>query len=185
MDERTLPPLNEPTLPLVEPKRARRRKWPFALGGLAVLALGALGAAQLALPRIAEARIRDRLDTVGSVRAVHVSAFPAIKLLFGHADSVRISMDRASVGKITGGSKLFSQIGNVGAVDARVDQLAVGPLVLQDARVEKRGGVLRATGVFPRTHLADGLMLAAVGVKPAPGGFDVVPAVGGDKARVR
>jgi hypothetical protein len=165
--------------------RPRRRRWPFALGGLVALVLVALGAAQLVLPRVAEARIRDRLDAVGSVRSVHVSAFPAIKLLFGRADSVRVTMDQASVGRITGGSELFSRIGDVGTVDARVDRLTVGPLLLQNAHVEKRGSALRATGLFPRGHLADGLVLAAVGVEPAADGFDVVPAVGGDKARVR
>src|SRR5207248_45620 len=42
--------------------------------------------AQLVLPGIAEQRLRDRLSRNGTVIQVHVSAFPAIELLWHHAD---------------------------------------------------------------------------------------------------
>ena len=48
--------------------------------------------AQLTLPRIAADSLRHRLNAHGHVLSVSVSAFPAIKLLWGQADSVSVAM---------------------------------------------------------------------------------------------
>ena len=46
--------------------------------------------AQLLLPRIAASRISSRVGRYGTVQSVSVSAWPAVELLWGHADSVRV-----------------------------------------------------------------------------------------------
>ena len=50
----------------------------------------ALAAAQLAIPRIAEARIRDRLESGGGEAEVTVRAFPAIKLLGNGGERIAV-----------------------------------------------------------------------------------------------
>jgi len=57
------------------------------MGGLVLLLAGGavllLGLAQLFLPRIAAGRITSRLGRYGRVESVSVSAWPAVKLLWG------------------------------------------------------------------------------------------------------
>jgi hypothetical protein len=104
----------------------------FALLGLLVAALVGV---QLALPRVAERRISDRLAATGEVRRVSVKAVPAVKLLFERAD--RVEIDMAEAHARTGGvAKLLRQTRGAREVDARVDLVRVGPLRL-------RGVVLR------------------------------------------
>ena len=63
-------------------------------GGLILLFV----AAQLALPPIAEHRLRDRLERSGTVERVEISAFPAVKLLWHRADDVTVRMGRLRTG---------------------------------------------------------------------------------------
>src|SRR5271166_1183344 len=67
--------------------RKKRRLVLSLMGGLALLVV----LAQVLLPRIAASRISSRVGRYGKVRSVSVSAWPALKLLWGQADSVRVS----------------------------------------------------------------------------------------------
>ncbi|MGA2012306.1 MAG: LmeA family phospholipid-binding protein [Solirubrobacteraceae bacterium] len=118
---------------------------------LAVLALGApalvvlaLALAQLLLPGIAAQRLRERLARSGQVLAVQVRAFPAIELLWHHADRVVIRLGTyhaATAGRL-GGS--LDQAGNVGSLQASARQVDAGLLTLHDATLSKRGDELNA-----------------------------------------
>ncbi len=116
-----------------------------AIGVVAFLVV-VLGVAQLALPPIAEQRLRDRLENSGQVLEVHVSAFPAIELLWHQADSVtiRLGQYRSNPGHL---SSLLGQAGNVGSLNASATQLDTGLLTLQDATLAKRGNQLIGTAV--------------------------------------
>jgi LmeA-like phospholipid-binding len=114
-----------------------------ALGAvIAVLVL--LGVAQLVLPGIAEQHIRDRLQGSGQVVSVHVSAFPAIELLWNQADSVvvRLGHYRSSTGHL---SSLLGQASHVGTLTASADELQTGLLTLHNAVLHKRGDQLTGT----------------------------------------
>jgi hypothetical protein len=125
--------------------------------------------AQLVLPRIAEQVLRDRLSRSGTVISVSVSAFPAIELLWHHADSVDVHL--ASYHGSTGGlGRLLGQAGDVGTVDATVDKLVTGLVTLEDATMRKRGNVL--TG---RAILTDANLSAAL-----PPGLQLQPVASGD-----
>ena len=52
--------------------------------------LGAIVLAQLFLPKIAAGRIASHLRKYGTVHNVSVSAWPALELLWRHADSVTV-----------------------------------------------------------------------------------------------
>ena len=65
-------------------RAARLALW--LLGVVVVL----LGLAQLLLPKFAADRISSRVGRYGKVTSVHVSAWPAVKLLFKDADSISV-----------------------------------------------------------------------------------------------
>jgi hypothetical protein len=100
--------------------------------------------AQLVLPGIAADRLKDRLKKSGDVISVKVSAFPAIKLLWHHADSVQIRVGTYRSAP-SGIGSLLSQAGNVGSIDASATQLTSGLLTVHDATLRKRGNQLTAT----------------------------------------
>src|SRR3954471_22962368 len=64
---------------------------------VAAVLLALLVLAQLLLPRIAASRISSRVGRYGQVEHVSVSAFPAVKLLWGDADSVTVSAGALSL----------------------------------------------------------------------------------------
>lgn len=94
--------------------------------------------AQLVLPGMAAQSLRDRLGKSGKVLDVEVSAFPAIELLWHHADKVVVRMQqyRSNTGHL---SSLLDEAGNVGTLDASADQLSAGLLTLRNASLRKRG----------------------------------------------
>jgi len=115
----------------------------IALGVVGVVAL-VLVVAQLVLPGIAEQRLRDQLSRSGSVLEVEVSAFPAVKLLWRHADKVVVRLGSYTSGASHIGSALDGAAG-VGTIDASAQEVRSGALVLHDATLHKRGSEL--TGV--------------------------------------
>lgn len=113
-----------------------------------LIALGAAGAvlvvlivAQLVLPGVAEQRLRDMLSRSGTVLEVKVSAFPAIQLLWHHADRVVVRMGSYRSGASHIGSTLDG-VGGVGTLDASAREVRSGALVLHDAMLLKRGSEL-------------------------------------------
>src|ERR1700744_5724163 len=101
------------------------------LGALAVagLVVAVLVVAQLVLPGVAAHRLRDQLARSGRVLEVHISAFPAIKLLWHHADSVVVRMAnyRASPAKLP---STLDQAGSVGSLRASAQTFQDGLLIL-------------------------------------------------------
>jgi hypothetical protein len=116
----------------------------LAVLGVVVLVVVLLGVAQLVLPGIAAHRIRSQLDRYGQVRSVSVSAFPAVELLWHHADSVTVDLDsfRASGAAL---SDRLRQLHDVGTVHASAARATVGLLTVRDARLVKHGSSLVAT----------------------------------------
>src|SRR5579875_2709629 len=97
----------------------------------------ALGVIQLILPGIAARQLRHRLERYGTVLAVQVHAFPAIELLWHHAERVVVRMANYHSSAGTLGSQL-AQAGNVGTLDASAGELQAGLLTLRDATLTKR-----------------------------------------------
>jgi len=135
--------------------RAIERRGRIAIALLGVLvALGVL--AQLLLPRIAASRISSRLGRYGSVERVSVTAWPAVKLLWGDADSVDV---RARNLRFTPdqGAKLIWEGRGADHLDLAAATLQVGPLRLGDAHLRKRGTALSA-----EAHVSDADARAAL-----------------------
>ena len=123
----------------------------IALGVVGVVLL-VLVVAQLALPGIAENRLRDQLSKSGTVLSVSVRAFPAVELLWGQADSVVVRMGRYQAGASEIGSKLGAAA-DVGTLDVSAQELQSGLLTVRDARLRKQGNELIATAVVRQADL--------------------------------
>jgi hypothetical protein len=117
--------------------RGRRRA--LVLGGLG--ALGLLALAQLLLPRIAADRISGRLGRYGEVQSVSVSAWPAIELLWGDADSVKV---RAGDLSLTPGQAeaLLGEGGGTETVQLTASSVQVAGLTLRDVSFHQSAGAL-------------------------------------------
>ena len=117
-----------------------RRVVRIALGLLAVAAL-VLVLAQIFLPGIAASRIRSRVARYGSVESVHVEAWPAIELLWGHADKVRVSARRLALTPAQTAS-LVAQASGAHELTASSQEVREGQLRLTDVQLLKHGSSL-------------------------------------------
>jgi LmeA-like phospholipid-binding len=124
----------------------------WAVGALAVL----LVLAQVFLPKIAASRISSRIGKYGHVEDVHVSAWPAVKLLWKHADTVRV---HASHVRITPPqtAKLLAEARGTAHLDLTVDRAREGPLALSGVSLHKRGDRLSA-----QAHVSEAAVQAAL-----------------------
>jgi hypothetical protein len=118
-----------------------RRLLVIAAVGIVIVVLAV---AQLALPSIAERRLRERLARTGEVLSVEVHAFPAIELLWHHADRVVVRLGRYRSGPGSLGS-LLGDTSGVNSLDASAREVNAGLLTLRDAALEKRGNRLSGT----------------------------------------
>jgi hypothetical protein len=110
---------------------------------LAGALLLALVLAQLLLPRIAASEISSRVARYGGVESVSVSAWPAVKLLWGRADSVRVKA-RSLALEPAQAAKLLWESRDLGSVDISAERVKVGSLQLSAATLHKRGARLSA-----------------------------------------
>jgi hypothetical protein len=131
--------------------------------------------AQLLLPGVAATRVRTRVERYGPVHSTHVSAFPAVKLLWGDADSVSVSAGTLTVTPAQIATLLWEArtVGTLtvlaqGAV-LRVSQLP-GGLQLSDVRMQKRGSSVLASATMTQAQLQ----------RAMPSGFSVQPTAGGE-----
>ena len=155
---------------------------------LAVLIVVLLVGSQLLLPGLAERRVRDDLRSAGQVRDVEVRAFPALKLLVGRADrvDVRIGESRAGTGRL---SDLIADAEGVETLDARIEVLRLGALVLRDVRLDKEGDRLDGRATLTREAL-QAAVPAGLGFRPVAAGdgqllFEATAGLLGVQARIR
>jgi hypothetical protein len=112
---------------------------------LAGAALLLLAIAQLLLPRIASSRISTRVGRYGKVHSVSVSAWPALKLLWGSVDSVSVRAGSLSLSPAQAAKLLWEGRG-AASMDVTAQSVKVGPLQLEQALLRKRGSSLSAAG---------------------------------------
>ena len=126
--------------------------------GLLVLVIVVLGVGQLVLPGIAAQRLRDRLARSGQVLSVGVDAFPAIELLWHHADRVVIRLGRYHSSP-QGLAALLNQAGNVDSLSASATELDTGLLTLRAAVLAKHGDHLTGSAQVTEADLRTALPL--------------------------
>jgi len=130
----------------------------WVAGGIVVL----LGLAQIFLPKLAASRVSSRIGKYGKVDHVHVSAWPAIELLWGDADSIEVhaSKLRVNPGQT---AKLLDEARGVQRLDVDVASAEEGPLPVSDVVLQKRG-----SRISVQAHVDEADVAAAL-----PSGFSV------------
>lgn len=115
----------------------------------------------------AAAQLRSRLAAHGRVQSLAVSAFPAIELLWGRADAVRVRMQSYDVAPLPSRGRsadaaaprtstvariaaFLRATAATGRLDARAGTFRAGRLVLDEAVLTKRGPALHARAVDAR-----------------------------------
>ncbi len=144
------------------------------LGLLAVLVL-----AQLLLPRIAASVISSRVGRYGKVESVSVSAWPAVRLLWGSVGSVRVKAKSLTM-EPEQAAKLLWESRDTSSMDVSAEHMKVGSLQVTDASLHKRGNTLSgqasATETAVKAALPEGF---AVRLLRSEGGQVEVQASGG------
>ena len=140
----------------------------IALPALAGLALVLLVAAQLILPSVAASRLRDELSAHGTVQSVKVRAFPALKLLWGEADSVSIRMGELHTAVVQSGD-LLAKANETGNLEVLIGTASVGPLALHDLRLHAHGGELQGQASVTEAEL-NAALPPGLGVQPIASG---------------
>jgi hypothetical protein len=146
------------------------------------VALGVAGAlvvllvlAQLLLPALAAKRVSDRIARYGTVKKVSVSAWPAIKLLWGKADSVSVSAGTLTATPAQIGSLLWEAhpVDNMTVVADAARLLVAGipnGLTVSDVHMQKHGSAIHASATLTQQQLNQAL----------PNSFHVEPVASGD-----
>jgi hypothetical protein len=140
----------------------------WVAGGIVVL----LGLAQIFLPKLAASRVSSRIGKYGKVDHVHVSAWPAIELLWGDADSIDVHASKLRVDP-TQTAKLLDEARSVQRLDVTVAQAQEGPLPVSNVSLHKRGSRVSAQAYVSEADVAQAL----------PPGFSV-QLLGSDEGQV-
>jgi hypothetical protein len=137
-------------------------------GRIAVAFVGAivlvLVLAQVFLPAIAASRVRSRVGKYGTVKSVTVKAWPAIKLLWGHADSVRVTAGSLTMTPAQT-VKLLREARGVKDMNLTAESVEEGPLRLQDASFQKHGDALVAQASSTRADVGEALGTLGKGIE--------------------
>ena len=119
--------------------------------GLAGAVALVLVLAQVFLPGIAASRISSRVGRYGTVESVRVTAWPAVKLLWGHADSVRVRAHNLRLSPAQT-AKLLWEARGAASIEMTAPTAQEGSLGLSGVSLRKRGDVLTAEA---QTTVAD------------------------------
>ena len=133
-----------------------------------------LGLAQLLLPVLAAQRVRDELGRYGDVKSAAVSAFPAVELLWGSAQSVTARAGSLTMSLAQAGALLWKAQG-IDRLDVSAQSMRLESFALHRVSMEKRGTDLHIEGSIAEADLRAALP-GSVAVQPlgnVPGGVEV------------
>ncbi len=152
--------------------RRRRAIRTLAITAVVFVAL-ALTLSQLLIPPIATDNLRSSLERNGRGVSVQLSAFPALELVFGQADAVKVRIRRLVSGRSHVGG-LIASAADVGSLDARVGQLDTHGLELTNVSLTKHGAQLAASSTVTRAAVQAALPLNLVVLPSSVGAPGIV-----------
>jgi hypothetical protein len=132
-------------------RSGRRRSNRIALGVVGGVVL-VLGLAQLLLPKLAAQRVRSELARYGVVHSVSVSAFPAVELLWGHAQSATVSAGDIDMSPAEA-NRLMGRARGVQRMDIHATSMHMGSLELNDVDLRKRADGIYIEGLLSEADL--------------------------------
>jgi hypothetical protein len=139
--------------------------------GLAGAIVLVLVLAQVFLPGVAASRVSSRVGRYGTVESVSVKAWPAVELLWGSVDSVRVRAKSLRLSPAQAAALLWEARGT-DSVEVTAASVQVGRLRLTDASLGKHGGALSAQALTSEADVSAAL--------PAGIGVQLVKSAGGE-----
>jgi hypothetical protein len=100
----------------------------LAIVGLVLILL--LGISQLVIPPIAENRLADRLTSAGGTADVSMSAFPAVRLLFGDGSHVSVTGRGLDLTSQASSGDVFKSLDGYDRVAVNLTHFTAGPFQL-------------------------------------------------------
>ncbi|CAN5611293.1 hypothetical protein BH10ACT11_BH10ACT11_02960 [soil metagenome] len=95
---------------------------------------------QLFVPGLGEKAIRDRLTANGGVADVSISAFPAIRLLWGRGDSLKVNGDGLNIDVDQNGDPaVLGNLDRFGDVEIVLDNSEAGPFRIESFVLARHG----------------------------------------------
>jgi hypothetical protein len=122
-----------------------------------------LAVAQVVLPLIAVSRIKSRVGRYGTVESASVSAWPAVKLLWGSVDSVKVKAKSLTLSPAQAASLLW-EARDTASMNVSAERVQVGPLRVTDATLSKHGSALSAQAMTSEADVKAALP-AGLGVR--------------------
>ena len=106
----------------------------FALR-LAIVLVALLVASQFVIPPLVSRQVANDLAAHGGHADVHLSAFPALRLLFGHGQKLTIDAKQLSVDLGQNQDDVFKQLDHFSKVDITVTGSRAGPFSIRAFRI--------------------------------------------------
>jgi hypothetical protein len=126
----------------VEPRVVTRRTIALVAAGVVGVLVVVLVVLQLALPGIAEDKVRGEVGD--DAATVSVRASPVMKLLFGKADAVTVHTPTVAADADAPLGELFKRAKDVGRTDATVGRIQVQGLTLRNVHAVVQGDRVQA-----------------------------------------
>src|SRR3954468_20616158 len=111
------------------------RRLGLVIGGVVVVLLVA---SQFVIPAVAEHVAAGRLTKHGGHADVSIDSFPALRLLFGHGESLRI--DGRGIDLPTEGEHNLDRLDKFAEVHMRLRDSRAGPVAIGDFRLDRGEG---------------------------------------------
>lgn len=155
-----------------------QRRWLRFGVGLAGAVVVLLALAQLILPLVAEKLVRDRVSRYGTIKSARISAWPAVELLWGKAQSATIAAGHLTISsaQLAEFSKQLWEARGVEESTITADRVTVNlsglphGLVATDVLAVKRGSQLSGSATISQQALDEA----------SPSDFHVQPVASGE-----
>ena len=136
--------------------------------------MAAVGA-QLVIPRVGAARVRDQLTRGGGTAVVGIRSFPATRLLRNSGERIVVRGEGLEIGlgggdPLTGATAGLSALDGFRDVDIELVDFRAGPFWVSAFVLERSGGGTYALAAQARASAADIARLGAARLPQVPGG---------------
>lgn len=117
-----------------------RRSVALPIGIVVAILILALVVSQLVLPPIVARVIEHRLTRDGGSAHVSLSAFPALRLVFKHGDSITVTGNNITVPLGTGRQHVLGKLDGFDSAHIHLTDVTSGPFHTSSFRLDKGGG---------------------------------------------
>ena len=117
-----------------------RRSVALPIGIVVAFLAIALVITQLVIPPLAARHIEHNLTKQGGTAHVSLHAFPALRLLFQHGDSIKVTGEGLTLQLGTGRQHVLNKLDNFGSAHIALTNVTAGPFFTRSFTLDKTGG---------------------------------------------